>query len=201
MKLLNLGCGGQRPQDECWLNMDMLRTFLKPGTPERTNLDAEKNYLDCDILMDGIPFAPGTFDGILCQHVIEHFSCHDAVMVIQDCLKALKEGGVLVTSVPDATYFLMHYDQDARDTAEKIFGEPICKDEPEHERFFDYALFHRNHVQVLTPDSHRCLLIKAGFKRDRLLPMAATPIEDGAMTLMLPYINRRMFSSIVCAYK
>ena len=201
MKLLSVGCGGQRDQSEHWWNLDCLRQFLKEGTPERINLDQESRYIECDLQHEEIPFAPGTFDGVLCQHVIEHFSAHDSVALIQQCHKVLKAGGVLVCSVPNAEYFLCRYNEDTREKAEELFGEPICPDEPEHKSFFDYALFHPQHQQILTPSSLRCLLLRGGFVPPYCIYDFQIRNEEEAATLITQQLNRRRFSSILYAYK
>jgi len=46
MKLLNLGCGGNRPKDERWINIDNLHEiFPDLDRPERKNMDAEPNSI------------------------------------------------------------------------------------------------------------------------------------------------------------
>lgn len=161
MKLLNVGCGGQRP-GEPWTNLDTLRTQLMPGSPERINLDKEPNYVECDLLVQSIPFPVGHFDGILLQHVLEHFTCHEAVDVLLRCRAVLKPGGLLCASVPDADYFMAHHHSDTRENAVELFGEPIS--EPQHGTFFSYALFHKEHQQILSTTGLVALLARSGFK-------------------------------------
>jgi SAM-dependent methyltransferase len=117
MRLLNVGAGGNRPQTEIWWNLDNLRTQLKEGTPERTNLDKEPRYVECDLAVQSIPFPDEYFDGIALVHVIEHFTCHEAVDVLIKCRKVLKPGGLLIVSVPNAEYFLDVYEQDTKERA------------------------------------------------------------------------------------
>jgi len=201
MKLLNVGCGGQRPHDEPWINLDTLRTQLEVGTPERTNLDKEENYVECDLLKQSIPFHSEYFDGILLQHVLEHFTCHDAVDVIIKCRAVLKPGGVLVASVPNADYFLQVYDEDTRETAVELFGENISGDwhDSQCKKFFDYALFHRGHKQVLNLMSLSCLLLRAGFANENVSVFHKD--GDEVARTIDPQLNRLKFSSILYAYK
>lgn len=198
MKLLNLGAGSNRPQDEHWTNLDDLYEQFPVGTPERTNLDAEPRYVD-HRLPQPLPFIENTFDGILCSHIIEHFNIHDAVKIMADCKRVLKPGGILVVSVPDAEYFLEVYDEDTKERAEELFGEPI-HDEG-HERFFTYALFNRWHKQVLAYDSLKCLFLMAGF-------IEAGYWDGHVITLGLKIgveidkvMNRRKFSLEMCGVK
>lgn len=198
MRLLNAGCGGQRPQDECWFNCDNLRTQLKEGTPERKNLDAEPRYIECNLLTDHLPFADEAFDGILLQHVIEHFTCHEAVDVIRKLRRVLKKGGLMLVTVPDAEYFLRMYGQDTKENAVRLFGEPI-HDEG-FEKFFDYALFRHDHKQILTVDALICLLWKSGFN-DKAVSLIRTDTTKGGKlddnevySEMEKQLTRRRFS-------
>lgn len=202
MILLNIGCGGQRPQDPHWHNLDTLRTFLHPGTPERTNLDAEPRYHECDVLKQSLPFSDEAVDGILLQHVLEHMTCHEAVDALISCRRVLKPGGTLVASVPNADYFREVFVKDTRETAVELFGEPIS--EPQHYRFLDYALFHREHKQVLSFSGLVCLLYRSGFYYGELSsyhmhddPCGADPVRSAINS----QLNRRKFSAIVWATK
>lgn len=196
MRLLNVGCGSVR-KPEPWTNLDELHSQLKEGTPERINLDKESNYVD-HTLPEIMPLKEGTFDGILCSHVIEHFDCQDAVKIVEDCRRVLKIGGLLVVSVPDAEYFLSVYEQDTPEKALELFGEPICPDEPWHKSFFDYALFYKQHKQVLNLDSLECILLRAGFEFNNIYLKA----PEGEVTNSIQKLmNRRKFSAEMYAVK
>jgi SAM-dependent methyltransferase len=162
MKLANLGCGGTRPQDEHWWNVDTLHSILKPGTPERAQLDKEPRYIDRNLL-NGIPFADNELDGVLCAHCLEHFTLHDSVKVLRECHRALKPGGVLMVSVPDATVFRQNHPHDTMERAEQLFGEPIYLGDGET-TFMGYAGFTHNHLQLFTEDSMWCCMTRAKFK-------------------------------------
>lgn len=162
MKLANLGAGGTRPQDEHWWNVDQLHDVLKPGTPERAQLDREPRYLNANLL-DGLPFADNELDGLMAAHVLEHFSLHDSVKVLRECHRILKPGGVMMVSVPDAAVFRKHHYEDTVENAERIFGEPIYLGDGET-TFMNYAGFTHNHLQLFTEDSMWCCMTRAGFK-------------------------------------
>lgn len=162
MKLANLGCGGTRPQDEHWWNVDTLHDILKPGTPERIALDKEPRYLNHNVI-DGLPFTDNELDGVLCAHCLEHMTLHDSVKVLRECHRILKPGGVMMVSVPDAAVFRRHHHEDTMENAERIFGEPIWPGDGEV-TFMGYAGFTHNHLQLFTTDSMWCCMVRAGFK-------------------------------------
>lgn len=197
MKLLNVGCGGQRPQPGIWWNLDTLRTQLAIGTPERINLDREPNYIECNLLTQSIPFPTEHFDGILLQHVLEHFTCHDAVDVLLRCRAVLKPGGLLCASVPEVHYFMQVHDNDTPENAVKLFGEPIS--EPEHKSFSSYALWHKDHKQITTIHTLTAMLVRAGFAMNRLFGVSSNGGE--VMDAVSVQLNRLPFSAILCAYK
>lgn len=199
MKLLNLGCGGNRPQGEEWWNLDELRTFLKEGTPERTNLDKEPRYVEHHIGSEELPFPKEMFDGILCQHVLEHMDCHTAVETIKDCHRRLKPCGVLVVSVPDVDYFMQVHDEDNRENAINLFGEPIS--EPWHESFFSYALFHRDHIQILNYNGLLALLVAGGFKKKLIADAIMKDWKTDEIRAIDKELTRWKFSAIAYAFK
>lgn len=198
MKLLNVGCGGNRPQDPHWWNIDCLRNILALGTPERMHLDAEPRYIDHD-LREGLPFGNDLFDALLISHVVEHFSAHGAAALLGDCRRILKPGGLLVVSVPDAEYFLKVYDRDTPENAVELFGEPIS--ESWQKSFFDYALFKNDHMQVLTLGSLQCLLIKAGFRTEDIRHYSSALSNSDVESEIGKIMNRRKFSVELAAIK
>lgn len=204
MKLLNVGCGSVRPWGP-WTNLDDLQSQLKPGTPERENLDKEINYINHK-LPDPMPFLDDCFDGLLISHVIEHFTCHDAAHILFDCKRVLKPGGLLVVSVPDAEYFLKVHSQDTPERAVELFGEPICPDEPWHKSFFDYALWYNQHKQLIDHDVLLAILWKAGFDRHRI-QQVSPQLQTGKVVISPVFeeiekiMNRRKFSLEMCAVK
>ncbi len=157
---LNLGCGGTRPIDDLWINIDNLHEqFPDLNCPERKNMDAEPNYKNAD-LTKGIPFPDNSVDGIFSSHMIEHFDCFQAINFLKECFRSLKPGGVLRLSVPDPEIFHKLTVENCQD-----WGEP----NPSGKSFMEYALFFYmdlpgGHRQLLGKDSIFCLLWMAGFR-------------------------------------
>lgn len=201
MKLLNLACNGCR-LPEPFINIDILRTQLKLGTPERTNLDAELNYVEADLLK-GIPFPDNSCDGILISHFIEHLDIKESVELLKDAYRVLVPNGYIFVSVPDTSYFRKVYNDDNKENAISLFGETINHWDVDgkivgpFEKFFDYALFHHEHKQVLTEDSLWALMVKSGFD-----PQVVNDETEGdCYNLLKSGLNRHKFSLILWAVK
>jgi len=160
MRLLNLCAGATRPP-EPWTNLDNLHATLAPGTPERAQLDSEKNYVNWDIEKDDLPFQDNVFSAILASHCIEHFSLLDSVEILKECRRILIPGGFMVVSVPDATVFRENYRDDTPENAVALFGEPIFPGEGS--TFMQYAGFNRWHLQLFSADSLWCVMTQAGL--------------------------------------
>lgn len=202
MKILNLACNGHRPS-EPFVNVDILHTQLLPGTAERNNLNAETNYIEHDLLKP-LPFENSSCDGILVSHFLEHLHIFQSVDLIKECHRVLISDGVFVASVPDGSYFRKVYDEDSRETAKELFGEPIV-DPLDGIKFFDYALFYHEHRQILTEDSLWCLMRKGGF-RDiwrYVLPIKMSDSKHKIETYdkMIGELNRLKFSIVMWAVK
>jgi predicted SAM-dependent methyltransferase len=201
MKLLNLGCGAVRPQGEEWINADNLHATLEPGTPERGNLDAERNYYNLDMEQLVFPWTEDVFDGIVMSHVIEHFDCRRATEIMEQCRTMLKPGGVLLVSVPDATVFRRNWDEDTVENAERLYGEPIYLPDG-HTDFLSYAGFNQFHKVLLSEDSLWCYFVRAGFERIwRIKTPIEFPAEDCAASKLCRILNRLPFSLIMATTK
>lgn len=199
MKLLNLGCGGTRPQDEYWWNIDNLSCQLPAGGPEVQSLLTEPRYVEHDINPKGqLPFFADNFDGILASHFYEHFDCQEAVDIMRQCRAVLKPGGVMIVSVPNASYFRAVYGEDRNENWPKLFG---VNDPPNPiPTFFEAALFFEQHKGIITADALWCYLVRAGFKPEDIHEGTGSPNRE-ATDLIVPHLNRQPFSLIMSAIK
>ena len=84
MKLLNLGCGSCCHRD--WVNVDFRSTGPK--------------VIPCN-LSYGLPFADESFEVIYHSHLLEHFSRCYAPVLMQECYRVHKRGGIIRVVVPD----------------------------------------------------------------------------------------------------
>jgi len=93
-KYLNLGSGPRGINDGRWINIDGF---------EDTNV----HYL-CDFNRR-LPFGDGTFDGIFCEHVLEHFDYDNGKSLMTECFRVLKKSGIIRIVVPDGNIILNAY--------------------------------------------------------------------------------------------
>lgn len=188
MKLLNLGCGGNRPNDVRWVNIDNLHEiFPDLNRPERKQMDAEANYLNAD-LRKGIPFEDNSVEGILASHFFEHLDAQEALVMVRDCYRVLKPGGVLRISIPDTKKFHELSVNNYQD-----WGEPNGTPE---KSFMEYALFFAEHKQLLGIDGINCLLWTAGFRE-----YTETTSNETLCPPLASIDNRAVFSLFVEATK
>jgi predicted SAM-dependent methyltransferase len=91
---LNLGSGPRGVDDAHWFNVDGFR---------------DRN-VHC--LLDfnrPLPFSDGLFDGVFCEHVLEHFSLGDGERLAREVRRILRPDGCLRVVVPDAELVLRRY--------------------------------------------------------------------------------------------
>lgn len=200
MRILNIGCGFVRPQHPPFINIDTLRSQLPEGQEARIRLNQETNYVDHDII-NPLPFPDNETDGVFASHTLEHFDAQTAVRILSDCRRALKPGGVVCMSVPNAGYFRSVFPQDNKENCRRLFGEPIPAAEPKS-TFLEYALFFSDHKQVFTEDSLWCTFVAAGF--NYLSVSISNPAGWHACQIrkhFLPLANRFEFSIFMEATK
>jgi predicted SAM-dependent methyltransferase len=94
MKLLNIGCGYHYSNKSEWTNLD----FIATGE----NVIAHN-------LLKGIPFEDESFDFVYHSHVLEHFQKEDGVVLIKECFRVLKKGGILRIVIPDLESIIENY--------------------------------------------------------------------------------------------
>lgn len=91
---LNLGCGPRGISDPHWVNVDGV------------------HYRNVHFLLDfsrPLPFPDGSFDGVFCEHVLEHFSLDEGQRLVREIRRILRSGGYLRVVVPDAQFILREY--------------------------------------------------------------------------------------------
>jgi hypothetical protein len=84
VKKLNFGCGNRFATG--WVNIDF---HSEHPEVQRVNL------------LQRLPFADNSFDAVYSSHVLEHFSPDTAEVLLRECFRVLKPGGILRTVLPD----------------------------------------------------------------------------------------------------
>jgi predicted SAM-dependent methyltransferase len=90
---LHLGSSANRLPG--WVNVDLLR----PG--RRLDL-----YWD---LRRGLPFPSGSVDAIFAEHLFEHLTYDQGTVLMRECARVLRPGGVLRIGVPDLDRYVASY--------------------------------------------------------------------------------------------
>jgi predicted SAM-dependent methyltransferase len=91
-KKLHLGCGGNILQG--WLNSDYF-----PVRPDILHLDATKTF----------PLPADSFDYIFSEHMIEHISYNDGLVMLRESFRVLKAGGKIRLSTPNIKFLIDLY--------------------------------------------------------------------------------------------
>lgn len=91
---LNLGSGPRGINNVHWVNVDGF-------------CDRNVHYL-LDFSRP-LPFPDESFDGVFCEHVLEHFSLEDGQRLAGECRRILRPGGCFRIVVPDAELVLRRY--------------------------------------------------------------------------------------------
>ncbi len=102
---LNIGCGNNYV--EGYINADYydMKKFFKKK--KRVDWELDIRYpLNCD---------SNYFDGVFCEHVLEHLTYKDALKYISEIYRVLKKGCVFRVTVPDIEKFVKFYIGDSID--------------------------------------------------------------------------------------
>ncbi len=89
IKKLNLGCG--RNLMSGWLNVDLYSV-----SPQVLVMDASRSY----------PFPDESFDYIFSEHMFEHLDINEQQIMLSECFRVLRYGGVLRIAMPDFNFLV-----------------------------------------------------------------------------------------------
>jgi SAM-dependent methyltransferase len=119
-KKINLGCG--RNLIEGWLNLDnspsaifakiplVKETLFRFGLINKSIYENEwsKGIIWHDVTK-GLPYADGTIDKVYSSHMLEHMDHKAGELVIRECYRVLKPGGIFRLVVPDLMFHARRY--------------------------------------------------------------------------------------------
>jgi predicted SAM-dependent methyltransferase len=134
---LNLGAGPRGADDRHWVNVD-----AAPAPGVAFLIDFQRP----------LPFDDATFDGVFCEHVLEHFAQVDGEGLSREVARILKPRGVFRVIVPDAELVLRSYfetpDQmvEARGAGEGTAMEMVnsyFRQRYEHQFMYDWPTLER----------------------------------------------------------
>jgi SAM-dependent methyltransferase len=165
--LLSIGSG--RTVAPGWIGID-----LKGGT----------RVFRCD-LRKPLPLADGCVDGILAEHVLEHFCPDDLPAMLAQMLRVLRPGAPLRVVSPDAAIVTAMLDgqNGPRETAQIGFDTRVHGWDPA-EPLLRWRIANRltyqfgQHQVLLTPATTTALLDAAGFTGARSMAMTETAYFD-----------------------
>jgi predicted SAM-dependent methyltransferase len=147
-RYLNLGSGPRGLDDAHWLNVDGF---------------TDKNVHFLIDISRALPFPSETFEGVFCEHVLEHFSVNDGLKISREVKRILRPGGVFRVVVPDAEYVIRMYLQkpqeliayrgsgDAGETAMEMVNT-FFRQRYDHQFLYDWATMEK-------------MLLNAGFDK------------------------------------
>jgi len=107
-----------------WATTKYKKQYLATHNPKIINLGGGGNCLQscltaditprADIYVDitkKLPLEDNSIDYIFCEEAIEHIDLNDGYSLLKECLRVLKEGGVLRVATPDLDWFATQLNQ------------------------------------------------------------------------------------------
>ena len=151
IRLLHLGAGHSTIAG--WIGTD-----YRPSGKGILTLDVTKPF----------PIESGSFDFIFCEHMIEHIRYPQAAMMLRECNRVLRPGGVVRIATPDLAVLLSLYSSDAGDDGNayiKWITDNYCEEIPSYAPIFVVNNAFRNwgHKFLYDHDCLRSLLLDSGF--------------------------------------
>ncbi len=140
--------------------------------PDGTPVDLE--YSRFNMETDPLPFAPGSFDTVLCCEVLEHMTM-DPLAALTRINEALRPGGTLVLTTPNAARW--------QNVVRVLAGRTV------EDQYSAYGPYGR-HNREYTVDEVRALATRAGFAVETWYtadvggPAARRPSAKGAVRAM-----------------
>jgi predicted SAM-dependent methyltransferase len=183
-RYLNFGSGPRGKSEPNWVNIDGF-----PGTNVHYCVDFQRK----------LPMANDTFNGIFCEHVIEHFTLEEGTRICGELYRCLAEDGVLRVVVPDADFVMRSYYEtpDAlvarrgpRDATPMEVVNSYFRQRYEHQFLYDWATMYKMLCQAGFTDVRRAGF-RSGFGPEELR------IDDEKYGPESLYVEARKVSSSV----
>ncbi|MEJ8572826.1 class I SAM-dependent methyltransferase [Microbaculum marinum] len=143
---LNLGSGPRGLEEGNWVNIDGYR---------------DHNVHFCIDFSRRLPFADATFDGIFCEHVVEHFSLEQGRELLREIHRILRPGGWARIIVPDGAVVMRAYFDDP----ERLIAHRGQRDRTAMQVVNDYFRQRYEHQFLYDWETMERMLSEAGFDR------------------------------------
>lgn len=157
---LDIGCGGNFAPDFYYLDY-----YSEIEIPE----NCRERYFKVNIIeiTDEEYLKMGKFDLIRLQHVFEHFTPEEGIVVLKNCSKLLNHDGYLVITVPDLKKFIKYYRQNSFKNLYTFYHwalNRIRKDAPSSFFFSVYAhsLLHEQHKWCYDAEGLKYIIRNSG---------------------------------------
>lgn len=141
-----------------WVGIEMFEATARAAALSLTTVHVG------DIETLELPYAPGTFDALVCSEVLEHLANPEATL--RKLIPLLKPGGRVYASVPNLSHWKI------------VLGLLRGR--------FDYAergAMDRTHLRWFTPRSFRAMFEDCGVEVDRVAP-------PGSTSRLRPWLSR-----------
>lgn len=152
---LHIGCG--RVKLPGFVNID------RDGDPD-VRLDVR----------DGLPFAPGSVQGIFSEHFIEHLDQGELLAFLRDCRRVLADGGVVRLATPDLDVLVREYSDGSWREQDWLrqYGYKWIRTAAE---YINVCMREWGHKWVMSPEELTRLLRLAGFAEIEPRPLKESP--------------------------
>ena len=139
---LNLGSGPRGLTTGNWVNVDGYE---------------DTNVMYCMDFNRKFPFPDNCFDGIFCEHVLEHFSAENGLQLLRECYRVLLPGGCIRVIVPDGEKIIKAYLDNPSELIKRRESATLCAMEAvnsyfrqryEHQIAYDGELLEHQFMQA-----------------------------------------------------
>ena len=167
---LHLGCGPYVMKE--WLNTD-----IQCKSPGICYLDAGKNY----------PYPDESFEYIYSEHLFEHLSIKEQIVMLQECFRILKKNGYIRIAMPNFHFLMDLYMHPEKEINRKYLewsynlfsteSQNIGTKEHNYPIYVINNFFHLwGHKFIHTPDSFIQMAKNIGFDKIHICPIGKSNI-------------------------
>jgi SAM-dependent methyltransferase len=185
---LELGCGGNFEENFVYVDILPEETINQPGKYFKINMTSpEKGPLE----------QLGKFDLVRMQHVFEHFTPEEGLIVLENAAYLLNENGYLLISVPDLKKFIAFYQSGEIKEYYQWALERVDKDAPASFFFSIYAhsILREQHKWCYDEEGLKYIIKQSNHFYD------ITPLQLGDEFSSIPFTHNRPVEDLVVLAK